>query len=178
MHEAVFEANWQRTELMEQHRAVVAGAHRGRGREVISLDWTFSHHPYSEEIFAAKPAYDYVNRCWSCYQTVVTAVVANSKRMDGIAVEVQQPNYKEEELAYLEVTARKEYENLEQVRERLIELFHYQKNRLAYRKRTEIAVEIVRQLEEEGQFPGVPYAFDQGVLSRPLTELIEQSGKH
>ena len=178
MHEAVFEANWQRSELMEHHRAIVADEHRGRGREVISLDWTFAHHPYSEKIFGAKASYDYVNRCWSCFQTVVTAVVANGKRIDGIAVEVQQPNYKEEELVYLEVTAREEYENLEQARERLIELLYYHKNRRSYRKRTEIAVEIVQQLEEEGQFPGVPYAFDQGVLSRPLTKLIEQSGKH
>ena len=76
------------------------------------------------------------------------------------------------------MTARKEYENLEQVRERLIELLHYHKSRLAYRKRTELAVEIVQQLEEEGEFPGVPYAFDQGVLSHPLTQAIEQAGKH
>ena len=41
-----------------------------------------------------------------------------------------------------------------------------------------MAVEIVRQLEAEGQFPGVPYAFEQGVLSRPLTELIEQADKY
>ena len=178
MHESVFESGWERSELMSQHRAVVAPQHRGRGREVISLDWTFAHHPGSKKIFGAKEAYDYVNRCWSCYQTVVTAAIANPQRVDGIAVEVQTPNYKKEELAYLRMTVREEYESLEQVRQRLLELMHYHKNRLAYRKRTEIAVEIVRQLEQEGQFPGVPYAFDQGVLSRPLTQLIEAAGKY
>ena len=61
---------------------------QGRGREIIALDWTFSYHPHSEKIFAAKEAYDYVNRCWSCYQTVVTASISNSSRVDGIAVEV------------------------------------------------------------------------------------------
>ncbi len=76
------------------------------------------------------------------------------------------------------MTAKENYEQMEQVRERLIELLHYQKNRLAYRKRTEIAVDIVRQLESEGQFSHADYAFDQGVLSRPLTEVIEESGKH
>ena len=34
------------------------------------------------------------------------------------------------------------------------------------------------QIETEGQFPHADYAFDQGVLSRPLTELIEAKGKH
>ena len=178
MHEAVFEAGWEYQELMKQHRRVVSPIHQGKGREIIALDWTFSYHPYSEKIFAAKEAYDYVNRCWSCYQTVVTASISNGQRVDGIAVEVQHPNYEKEELAYLEMTASSSYEQMEQVRERLLELLHYQKNRLAYRKRTEIAVDIVRQLESEGKFPNADYAFDQGILSRPLTEVIEEKGKH
>jgi hypothetical protein len=76
------------------------------------------------------------------------------------------------------MTTQESYEEMAQVRERLVELLHYQKNRLAYRKRTEMVVELVRQIEAEGQFPQTHYAFDNGVLCRPLTELIEQSGKH
>ncbi|MEM9507945.1 MAG: hypothetical protein AAGA16_09685, partial [Cyanobacteria bacterium P01_E01_bin.35] len=178
MHEAVFEAGWKQEKLMEQHRRVISPIHQGKGREIIALDWTFSYHPDSEKIFAAKEAYDYVNRCWSCYQTVVTASISNGQRVDGIAVEVQYPNYEKEELAYLEMTVKDNYEQMEQARERLVELLHYQKNRLAYRKRTEIAVDIVRQLEREGNFFHADYAFDQGILSRPLTEVIEKSGKH
>lgn len=64
------------------------------------------------------------------------------------------------------------------MQQRLVELLHYQKNRLAYRKRTEMAVELVQQIEAEGQFPNAPYAFDNGVLYRPLTEAIEQASKH
>jgi hypothetical protein len=51
------------------------------------------------------------------------------------------------------MTAQENHEQMEQVKERLLELLHYQKNRLAYRKRTEIAVDIVRQLESENKFP-------------------------
>jgi hypothetical protein len=178
MHEAVFEAGWKHQDLMQQHRRVISQAYRGKGREIIALDWTFSYHPYSEKVYGAKPAYDYVNRRWSNYQTVVTAAVSNPQRVDGLAVEVQHPNFEKEEFAYLEMTAKENYEDLEQVRERLLELLHYQKNRLAYRKRTEIAVEIVKQIEAEDHFPNADYAFDQGVLSRPLSEVIESSGKH
>ena len=39
-------------------------------------------------------------------------------------------------------------------------------------------MDIVRQLESEGQFRNADYAFDKGVLSRPLTEVIEALGKH
>ncbi len=93
---------------MRQHRKVLAPVHQGKGREIIALDWTFSYHPYSEKIFAAKEAYDYVNRCWSCYQTVVTASISNAQGIDGIAVEVQYPNYEKEELAYF---SNSHYEN-------------------------------------------------------------------
>ncbi len=34
------------------------------------------------------------------------------------------------------------------------------------------------QLESENKFPPADYALDQGILSRPLTEIIEESGKH
>jgi hypothetical protein len=178
MHEAVFEAGWSRNDLMGCHRQTVAPNYRGRGRAVISVDWTLAYHPYSEQIYGAKKAYDYVNRCQSCYQTVVTAVVANPHRVDGLAVEVQQPNYQKEELAYLTMTRRESYEDMEQVYERLLELLHYYQHQLGYRKRTEMAVDIVRQIEAEGHYPQADYAFDQGVLTHPLTQLIESSGKH
>ncbi|WP_233744182.1 hypothetical protein [Leptodesmis sichuanensis] len=77
MHAAMFEAGWQSEALMPQHRRVVARSHQGVGQEVISLDWTLSHHERGREIFAVKRAYDYVNHCMSRYQTVVTAVIAN-----------------------------------------------------------------------------------------------------
>ena len=60
------------------------------------------------------------------------------------------------------MTHQESYDQMAQVRERLIELLYYQKNRLAYRKRTEIAIEIVKQIEAEGQFPEANYAFDNG----------------
>ena len=110
MHEAVFEANWSRGALMGRHRELIAPGYRGRGRAVISLDWTYSYHPYSRKIYGAKAAYDHVHRGWSRYQTVVTAAIANPHRVDGLAVEVQQPNYEKEELAYLAMTQRESYD--------------------------------------------------------------------
>jgi len=178
MHESVFESGWNRETLMQRHRQNISPQYRGRGKAVISLDWTFSYHPYSEKIYGAKDAYDYVHRCNSCYQTVVTAAVANPHRVDGLAVEVQQPNYQKEELAYLQMTRQEDYEQMEQVRERLIELLHYHQHQLSYRKRTEMAVDIVQQIEAEGFYPQADYAFDQGVLNLPLTTLIESVGKH
>src|SRR5512135_851220 len=99
-HAAVFEAGWDREELMRRHREVVAGTPQGRGLEVIALDWTYVHHERAPTIYAVKRAYDHVEGRVSRYQTVVTAVVANTDSLDGVAVEVQFPNYQTEELAY------------------------------------------------------------------------------
>jgi len=178
MHEAVFEAGWAAEALMPRHRAVVAGAHRGRGREVISLDWTYAHHERGRKMWAVHNAWDHVAHRLASYQTVVTAVVANRGRLDGIEVVVQQPDRHEAEMAYLQETEQARYTQLETARGRLLELLHYRMHRLEYKKRTEIAREIVTQLEREGHFPQAHYAFDNGVLNLALTRCIEHAGKH
>jgi hypothetical protein len=54
--------------------------------------------------------------------------------------QVADDRTKKEEKKYLQMTAQESYQSQEQLMQRLIELLHYQQNRLAYRKRTEIAL--------------------------------------
>jgi hypothetical protein len=178
MHEAVFEAGWDAERLMPRHRAVIAKAHRGCGREVISLDWTYAHHERGRKIWGVKKAWDHVAQRLVPYQTVVTAVIANQVRLDGIEVLVQQPNQQEEELAYLQETVRESYPQMEEARERVLELLHHRVHCLGYKKRTELALDMVQQLEQEGHFSSAHYAFDHGVLSLELSRGIERAGKH
>jgi hypothetical protein len=178
MHEAVFEAGWDAERLMPRHRAVIAGAHCGCGREVISLDWTYAHHERGPKIWGVKKAWDHVERRLAPYQTVVTAVIANRARLDGIEVLVQQPNQQEEELAYLQETVRESYLQMEEARGRVLELLHHRVHCLGYKKRPELALDMVQQLEQEGHFSSAHYAFDHGVLSLALSRGIERAGKH
>jgi hypothetical protein len=99
------------------------------------------------------------------FQTVVTAVLATRQLIDGIGVQIQEPSVGEEEEAYLKATVQTSYAQREQARTRLLELLHYMEPQLADKKRTEIGVERVAQLEEEGKFPQADYAFDNGVLT-------------
>ncbi len=178
MHEAVFEAAWDSQALIQRHRATVARDHRGRGREVISLDWTLAHHERGPHIFGVDLAYDYVQKRTTRFQTVVTAVISNRHVIDGVEAVVQDPKALKEEVAYLEATAKDSYEQMEEARKRVLELMHHRQHQLEYRKRTAIAWEIVQRLEEEGQFPQANYAFDNGVLHLELTRYIESRGKH
>ena len=78
-------------------------------------------------------------------QTVVTAVVANRERVDGLDGLVQDPRNLRAEETYLHATAKASYEQRGAVRQRLLELLHHQLHRRTYRKRTEFVVEMVRQ---------------------------------
>jgi hypothetical protein len=178
MHAGVFEAGWDANALMQRHRAEVAGEYRSGSRAVIALDWTLVHHERGPKIYAVSRTYDYVAHRTTLLQTVVTAVVANRERVDGLDVLVQDPCNLRTEETYLHATAKASYEQMGAVRQRLLELLHHQLHRRTYRKRTEIVIEMVRQLEGEGQFPQAHYAFDNGVLTGALTRLIEQYGKH
>src|SRR5512134_3774164 len=60
MPEAVFESGWDSAAFIEQQRAEVAQAYRGRGRQVLSLEWTLAHHERGPEIHGVIKAYDYV----------------------------------------------------------------------------------------------------------------------
>jgi len=163
MHAAVFEAGWSSAALMQRHREVIAREHRGHGREVIGGDWTLAHHERGPHIYGVKKAYDYVAKRTSLFQTVITAVVANRELVDGIAVEVQAPDFTEAEKEYVLMTQRESYTDMDAVRNRILALLAYRRNRLAYRKRTTIAVEMVREIEAEGHVPAAQYAFDNGV---------------
>jgi hypothetical protein len=153
MHEAVLATGWDAERLMPHHRAVVAAEHRRRGREVISLDGTLAHHEWGPEIWGVTQSYDYVERRMARFQTVVTAVIAHRQVIDGIEVVVQQPSVRDAEEAYLRATGQERYEQLGKARERLLDLLHHLRHRREYKKRTEIVVEIVKQLEQEGHFP-------------------------
>lgn len=48
---------------------------------------------------------------------------------------------------------------------RLLELRHHMEHWLAYKKRTEIKIEMGTQLEDEGRFPQADYGFGKGVFT-------------
>ena len=178
MHGSVFESSWNSGILMQEHRGGVSPDHRGRGREVINLDWTFSHHDRGSEIYGVKRSYDYVQQRTGQFQTVVTAVISNRSLIDGLDVVVQEPSIQKEEMAYLKATVKESYDQMEAARERILELLHHLKHERQYKKRTEIALEMAKRIEREGHFPDANYAFDNGVLTLELIRFVESCHKH
>lgn len=147
MHEAVFEAVWDAEEVLPRHRRMIASEHQGRGREVISLDWTLVPHERGPHIYGTTKSYDYEEKRMGRFQTLVTAVIANRQLIDGIDLQIQEPSFCKEEEAYLQATGQASYEQMEQARARVLELLHHRAHRLAYKKRTEIVVGMGAQLQ-------------------------------
>jgi hypothetical protein len=59
MHEAVFAAAWAADMRRSHPRKVIAPEHRGRGREVLSLDGTYAHHERGRKIWGVKKVWDH-----------------------------------------------------------------------------------------------------------------------
>ena len=108
----------------------------------------------------------------------MTATISNPYLIDGINIKVQQPSLIEEEKRYLDYTHKDDYQDMEECRKRILELLHYYKDKSEYKKKTELAVIMVKEIEEEGNFPDAVYAFDNGVLNIELTKTIENNGKY
>jgi len=99
--EAVFEAGWEAEELLPRQRALIAPEQRGRGREVMSLDWTLVHQERGPQIDGTTKSDDYVERRMARFQTVVTAVIANRQLIDGIELQIQEPSVGKAEETYV-----------------------------------------------------------------------------
>jgi hypothetical protein len=123
-------------------------------------------------------AWDHVEHRLAPYQTVVTAVLANRARLDGIEVLVQQPNRQDEELAYVPETMRASSPQMEEARGRVLALWHHRGHGLGDKKRTELALDLVQPLAPAGPFPSAHSAFDHGVRSLELSRGIAHAGQH
>ena len=129
--------------------------------EVISLDWTYASSRAWPEDLGVKKAWIMWRSSGTLSDGEQTAVIANCARLDGIEVLVQQPNWQDEELAYLQETMCESYTQREEARGRVLELLHHLVPRLGYKKRTEMALDIAAT-EQEGHFPSAHGAFDHG----------------
>jgi len=177
MHASLFESGWCNAALGVCHRGQVGLRHRNGGREVISLDWTYGHHERGPDIYGVKQRYDYVQKRQSRYQILLTAVLSNRERIDGLDVVVQAPCFEQAELNYLQATGKASYSNKQEAARRLVEVVCHMKHNKAYKKRSVLFREMVQRIEEEAVCPPAVYVFDNGVLSLELTQYLEAREK-
>jgi hypothetical protein len=96
-HEAVVEAEGGAEELRPRPRRLGAPEQRNRGREGMSLEWTWVPHERGPQIYGVTKSYEYGARRRARLQTTVTAVSANRHRIEGSEVQLQGPSVGKEE---------------------------------------------------------------------------------
>jgi hypothetical protein len=104
--------------------------------------------------------------------------MANHALMEGVEGVVQPPACHAEEIASLQETVRESDTPIAAARERHLALVPHVLHQRTYKKRTDMAWEVVQQLAQEGRLPLAYYAFDHGGLTVELPRYIEGVGTH
>ncbi len=92
LHEAVCEAGGEAENLLPRQRTVSAPEHRGRGREVLSVEWPLVQQERGPQIDGTTKSSEYGARRMARFQTVGTAVMANRQLIEGSDLPIQEPS--------------------------------------------------------------------------------------
>jgi hypothetical protein len=178
LHEAVCAAGWAAAALMPHHRRVIAPEHRGRGREVLRLDWTAAHPERGPQMGGVKKAGDHGEHRLAPSQTVVPAVRAQRDLIAGGAVVGPPPDRAAEEVADLPETVRESADPMEAARGRCLAWLPPLRHRLGDKQRPESAREMAQPLDQAGHVPLAHDAFDHGGWTREWTRCSTSVGTH
>jgi hypothetical protein len=177
-HEAVVAAGGAADALRPPHRAVIAGAPRGRGREVSSLAGTYAHPERGLKRWGGPKAWAPVEPRLAPSQTVVPAVRAKRARLEGSAVRGQPPHRQAEAWAYWHETVQESEAQRDAARGRVGELWPHRVQRLGSQTRTAMALDMVQPLAQDGHCPSAHSAVDHGVLRLERSRGIAHAGPH
>jgi hypothetical protein len=112
-----------------RQRAQVADDRQGRGREVLSVDWTLAPHERGPHRFGVARAEADGQTRTARFQTGVTAVLSKRHVIDGVEVVGQEPNALKAERASWEATSRASDEPREEARQRGLDRLPHRQHR-------------------------------------------------
>ena len=165
INKAITMSSWSREGVNEKRIGLIKVYHKSKGLTIGILDSTFSHHPRGEEkIYGVYKYWDYVEGCYTYAISLVTGAVSTKERCDGFDYRIYHRFTKEEEIKDLQKKgASIEEGNKEQLISYVKELIEYHKKEKGFKKKGELAVEILEEMEKSEVAPDV-YAVDSGLF--------------
>ena len=153
LNKAVTTSPWSEAQV-NQRRIESVAAHHQQGFTVGILDSTFCHHPRGQHIYGVYKYWDYVENRYTYAIQLVTAAVSTGDRLDAFDYRIYHRSFEVQEQRYLQHTAVPEKETDKAVwGRRLTELLAYQRNRLQAKTKSELAVELIDEMEESKVAP-------------------------
>jgi hypothetical protein len=175
-HAAGCDAGGAADALLPCHRQVVAPEPRGRGREVLRLEWTAAQPDRGPALWGVPGAGDQGEKRPSRAQPVGPAVRAHRAQIAGVAGGGQAPERQAEEVADWHETVRASSAHMAAGHGRLRELWPHRLPRRRETTRPERARERGPPLAQAGQCPQAPSACDQGGVARERPRCIARVG--
>jgi hypothetical protein len=135
------------------------------------------HHPRGQHIYGVDKYWDYVEHRYTYAIQLVTSAISTGERVDLFDYRIYHRDFETQEKCYLEHTAVADSETDRAIWERrLEELLAYQRNRLQAKTKSELAVELMNQMEGSGVAPDA-YAVDSGLFTPTIIGHVEQLNK-
>jgi hypothetical protein len=149
------------------------------------VDATFIHHPRGENIYGVYKYWDYVEERYTYAIQLVTAAVSTNDRLDAFDYRIYHRSFQRQEQLYLEHTGipsglpaetRTKEPDPIPWRKRLLELLSFQLNKLQAKTKSQLAVELIDEMESSGVAPNA-YVVDSSLFTPVVTEHIQQLDK-
>lgn len=176
LNKAVTSSAWSH-EAVNQRRLDLIQSHHQAGFTVGILDSTFIHHPRGQTIYGVYKYWDYVEGRYTYAIQLATAAISTQDRLDGFDYRIYHRNFEKQERLYLEQTSPSaSVEDPTTWHRRLTEVLSFQLNRLKAKTKSELAIELIGEMEASGVAPNA-YALDSGLFAAEVIERIEQSKK-
>jgi len=164
-------------EALNQRRHELICPHHQNGFSVGILDTTFIHHPRGPSIYGVYKYFDYVEGCYIYAIQLVTSAISTNDRTDGFDLRIYHRSFQRQECLYLEHTDILENEpKREPYLQRLIELLCYQRNRMSAKTKSDLALELILEMEASAFAPNA-YAIDSSLFTPSVIQRIEHYKK-
>ena len=176
LNKAITSSPWS-CEAVNQRRVESITPYHQTGMTIGIIDSTFMHHPRGQHIYGVYKYWDYVEHQYTYAIQLVTAAISTGERVDPFDYRIYHRDFETAEKCYLEHTVIPDSETDRAIWERrLEELLAYQRNRLQAKTKSNLAVELMNQMEESSVAPDA-YAVDSGLFTPTIIGHVDQLNK-
>jgi len=173
LNKAITSSPWSEEEVNHKRLESIAPFHQ-TGFTVGIVDTTFSHHPRGQNIYGVYKYFDYVENQYTYAIQLVTSAISTGDRLDAFNYRIYHRNFESQEKRYLEHTAVPDALIDKTVwGRRLAELVAYRRNRLQALTKSQLAVELIDEMEESPAAPNA-YVVDNGLFTPTIIDHVEQ----
>ncbi len=173
LNKAITSSPWSEQAVNDRRIESVAPYHQ-TGLTIGIVDSTFIHHPRGQNIYGVYKYWDYVENHYTYAIQLVTAAVSTGDRLDPFEYRIYHRSFDAQEKRYLQHTTVEDSQTDKAVfGQRLAELIAYRRNRLQAKTKSQLAVELIDEMEESPVAPNA-YVVDNGLFTPTIIDHIEQ----